>query len=191
MNKQNLSTPQCPYSIVIAIQPKGSAENSEIFNNFIVTECSPQSYHNSQEAAIEFGAAQLLHWVSVQHPKINEKNISCPFVLLDKFHADTILAEVRDADYKGAYYRKVQIRAGKIFYFARFYICYAGNVPNIPTIVNYLENGEGQDFTIDVIPAREVVDYRQAIKEIHQKWRLVKTKSQNKENDEGELALTK
>lgn len=185
MNKQNLSTPKCPYSIVIAIHPKDSAEDSEIFNHFIVTEYSPQSYHNSQEAAVEFGSVQLLHWVSIQHPKINEKYISRLIVSLNKFHSNTILNEVCDADYKGAYYKKAAIRVGNFFYRARFYICYAGNAPHIPAIAKYLESGQGQDFTIDVIPAQEVIDYKRAIEEISQKWRLIKTK----DKDGGELVL--
>lgn len=184
MNKQNLSTPKCPYSIVIAIHPKDSAEDSEIFNHFIVTEYSPQSYHNSQEAAVEFGVSQLNCWLYRQHPEANELDTEC-FICNSKFHAHTILEEIGSGKYQSPYYRKVEIDAGEHFYRARFYICYAGNAPHIPAIAKYLESGQGQDFTIDVIPAQEVIDYKRAIEEISQKWRLIKTK----DKDGGELVL--
>lgn len=188
MNKQNLPTPKCPYNLVVAIYPKNTEDCNQMPEQVVILEPHPNSYQKTQDDAIFLGVSILDRWVSEQHPELPKGEISC-YINKAKFAANTILDEIGETNsYAHPYYKQAQIEAGGEIYFARFYICYAGNQPQGFGIDNFLR-GESGVCPISVVPTKEIIEYGIYRDVAEKELRKAKRKAQQ-DNDGGELALT-
>lgn len=186
MNKQNLSTPQCPYNLVVAIYPKNTEDCDQTPEQVAILEPHPNSYQKTQDHAIFLGISILDRWISEKHPKPLFKKI--PSFNANKFIASTIFEEVGDGNYSQPYYKRVQMKMWETTYFARFYICYAGNQPQGFGIDNFLR-GESGVCPILVVPTKEIIEYGIYRDVAEKEIRKAKRKAQQ-DNDGGKLALT-